>query len=72
MFVKPRVTSLLAPPEHHIRRHRETPSSDAKPARKTLPFHKLDIIRRDDIGKEYLDFIDRKESSGTDGKVVTR
>lgn len=36
--------------------------------RSTFPFLEFDIIRRDNIGKEPLDFVDRKESSGTDGK----
>jgi hypothetical protein len=66
-LVKSSVTSLLPCPEHHIRRDRGTPSTDAIPARNTLPFLELDIIRRDNIGKEPLDFIDRKESSGIDG-----
>ena len=40
------------------------------PARIIFPFLKLDIISRDNIGKECLDFIDRKESSGT--VVITK
>ncbi len=43
-------------------------SSEAMPARKTLPFLKRDIIRRQNIGKECLDLNDRKESSGADSK----
>jgi hypothetical protein len=62
------VTSLLPCPEHHIRSRRGTPSRDAITVRNTFPFLELDIIRCDNIGKEPLDFIDRKESSRTDGK----
>ena len=66
-FVKSRAVSPLTFPEHHIRVCRETHSSDARPAQTTLPFLILDIIRRDNMGKKSLDFINRKESSGTGG-----
>ena len=54
--------------EHHIRSRRDTRSRDAISVRNTLPFLELDVISRDNMCKESLDFIDRKESSGTDGK----
>jgi hypothetical protein len=68
VLVKSCATSLLPFPEHHIRIRRVTRSTDARPAQTTLSFRKLDIIRRDNIGKKSLDFIDRKESSGTGSK----
>jgi hypothetical protein len=68
-LVKSSVTSLLPCPKHHIRSRRDTPSRDAISARSTLSFLELDIIRRNNISKESLDFIDRKESSGTDGNT---
>ena len=64
-LVKSSVTSLLPCPEHHIRSHRDTPSRDVISVRNALPILELDIIRRDYIGQERLDFIDRKESPGT-------
>lgn len=59
-------TSLLPRPKHHISGSGKTQSSDRKPARNPFPFLKLDIISRDDMGKQGLDFIDRKEPSRTD------
>lgn len=54
-----RAISLLPRPEHHIRIHWETESSDVNLARKPLFFLKLAIIsRHDDIGKQHLGFVD--------------
>lgn len=60
--------SLLPGPEHHIRFPRETHSGEGKLARSPFPFLKLDIIGRDDMGQQDLDFIDCKESPGADGE----
>ena len=61
----PGATSLLPFPEHHIRIPRETHSRNPILVRNTFPFLKLDIVSRNDMGKQRLYFIDRKESSGT-------
>ena len=61
-------TSLLPRPEHHIRSPGKTLSCDENLARNPFPFFKLDIITRKDMGKQALDFIDYKESSGADNK----
>jgi hypothetical protein len=63
------VISLLPCHKHHIRFPRTTQSSNAKLARNPFPFLKLDIISRDNMGKQGLDFIDSKEPSGTDSKL---
>jgi hypothetical protein len=63
---------LLPCPEHHVRFPRKTQSSDAELARNPFPFLKLEIISRDDMGKQCLDFIDSKESSGTDSRLDQR
>jgi hypothetical protein len=60
--------SLLPCPEHHIRIPRVTQSGEEKLTRNPISFRKLDIITRDDMGQQGLDFIDCKESSGTDGE----
>ena len=54
--------SLLPCPEHYIGFSRKTKSSNAILAWSPFPFFKLNIISRDDMGKQRLDFIDRKES----------
>jgi hypothetical protein len=61
-------TSLLPRPEHHIRFPGKTVSRDENLARNPFPFLELDIIIRDDMGKQALDFVDHKESSGADSK----
>ena len=61
----------LLRPEHHIYTAGHTHSSDVNPTGKPFPFLKLDVIRRDDVGKQRLDYIDSKESSGTDNQIVT-
>ena len=63
--------SLLPRPEHHIYTIGHTHSSDVNPTGKAFPFLKFDIIRCDDVGKQRLDYIDSKESSGTDNQKVT-
>jgi hypothetical protein len=62
------VISLLPGSEHHIRFPRETHSEEGNLARSPFPFLKLDVISRDHMGQQDLDFIDCKESSGTDGE----
>jgi hypothetical protein len=60
--------SPLSCPEHHIRTPGETRSGNANIARNFFPFLKIDIISRDNMGKQRLNFIDRKESSGAESK----
>jgi hypothetical protein len=60
--------SLLPCPEHHIGIVGNTHTSEANIGRNTFPFLHLDIISRDDMSKQRLDFIDRKESSGANAK----
>jgi hypothetical protein len=60
--------SPLPCPEHHIRTPGETRSGNANIARYFFPFLKLDIISRDNMGKQRLNFVDRKESSGAESK----
>ena len=43
-------------------------SAEANLAWNPFPFLKLDIIRCDNMGKQRLEFIDRKKSSGTGTK----
>jgi hypothetical protein len=56
--------SLLPCPKHYIRFPRKTKPSNGILAWSPFPFLKPDIISRDDMCKQRLDFIDRKESSG--------
>ena len=63
-----RTTSLLPCPEHHIRFPGIAPSSNAKLGRNPFPFLELDIVTRHDMGKQGLNFIDCKETSGADRK----
>jgi hypothetical protein len=60
--------SLPSCPEHQIRSPGETRSGNANIARNFLPILKLDIISRDNMGKQRLNFIGRKEPSGTESK----
>jgi hypothetical protein len=60
--------SPLSYPEHQIRIPGETRSGNANIARNFFPFLNLDIISRDNMGKQRLNFIDRKEPSGTESK----
>jgi hypothetical protein len=60
--------SLLSCPEHHIRSPGETQSGDVNIARNFFPILKLDIISRDNMRQQRLNFIDRKEPSGTESK----
>ena len=68
IFTLIRAISLLPCPEHHIRIPGKTQSGDTNVVGNPFPFLKLDIIGRDNMGKQRLDFIDRKESSGADIK----
>jgi len=62
-----REASLLPRPEHHIYAIGYAyPSNVNLTAWEPFPFLKLDIIRRDDVRKQRLNFIDSKESSGTE------
>ena len=58
--------SLLTCPKHHICFPGDTHSTNANLTRNPLSSLKLDIVSRDDMGKQRLDFIDRQESSGTE------
>ena len=57
--------SLLPCPEHHIRIPGKTHPKEEKVAWNPFPFFNLDIISSDDMSQQRLNFIDRKESSGT-------
>jgi hypothetical protein len=61
--------SHLPFPEHYIRFPGQTQSAKANLARNPFPFLKLDIIGSDNMGKQRLEFIDSKESSGADKKL---
>ena len=63
---RPKTISLLTCSKHHICLSQNTKPSDATLAWDPFPFLELDIVRRDDMGKQRLDFIGRKESSGAD------
>jgi hypothetical protein len=60
--------SLLSCPEHQIRSPGETRSGNANIARNFFPILKLDIISRDNMGQQRLNFIGHKEPSGTESK----
>ena len=58
--------SLLTCLEHHIRFPGDTHSTNADLTRNPLPLLKLDIVSRDDMRKQRLDFIYRQKSSRAD------
>jgi hypothetical protein len=60
--------SLLPCPEHYICVPWDAQCGDATVGRDPLAFLKLDIICHNDMGKQGLNFIDRKEPSWTDSK----
>ena len=71
LVIRSKTISLLPRPKHHIRTPRKTHSSDVTPARNSFPSLKLDIISRNDMSKQCLNFINRKESTGTNTQIVT-
>ena len=69
LVLVPICDSFLPRPEHHIRIPcRETKSGEGRHTWSPFPFLKLYIISRDDMRQQGLDFIDYKESTGTDGE----
>ena len=65
-LARPKAISLLPCPEHHIRIPGDTHSTDANLTRNPFPFLELDIVGRENVGKQHLGFVDCKESSGAD------